>query len=99
MERSVRRTVQSVRFDRYVRSAQEAQMPSIAPNPYLEGNFAPVRAELTETVIAVDGTIPEYLDGRYLRNGPNPVADPDPTTYHWFLGTGMVHGLRIRDGR
>ena len=24
---------------------------------------------------------------------------PIPGTYHWFLGTGMVHGLRIRDGQ
>jgi carotenoid cleavage dioxygenase len=34
-----------------------------------------------------------------MRIGPNPVVDPDPATYNWFLGTGMVHGVRIRDGR
>ncbi len=68
-------------------------------NPYLEGNFAPVGEELTEMLVPFDGAIPDYLDGRYLRNGPNPVVDPDPATYHWFLGSGMVHGLRIRDGR
>lgn len=68
-------------------------------NPYLEGNFAPVREEVTETAVPVSGTIPGYLDGRYLRNGPNPVRDPDPQSYHWFVGSGMVHGLRIRDGR
>src|ERR1700722_6799218 len=84
---------------RSVGSAQEAQMPSIADNPYLLGDFAPVREELTETVIPVEGTIPDFLDGRYLRNGPNPTLDPDPTSYHWFLGTGMIHGMRIRDGR
>jgi carotenoid cleavage dioxygenase len=68
-------------------------------NPYLEGNFAPVREELTVTDLAVTGRIPEHLDGRYLRNGPNPVAEIDPATYHWFLGDGMVHGVRLRDGR
>src|SRR4029079_505084 len=31
--------------------------------------------------------------------GPNPVTAPDPATYHWFTGTGMVHGIRLRDGR
>jgi carotenoid cleavage dioxygenase len=68
-------------------------------NRYLEGNFAPVREELTVTELPVMGTIPDHLDGRYLRNGPNPVVDPDPAAYHWFTGSGMVHGVRIRDGR
>jgi carotenoid cleavage dioxygenase len=34
-----------------------------------------------------------------VRIGPNPIAAPDPATYHWFSGTGMVHGVRVRDGR
>src|SRR5512139_1582322 len=68
-------------------------------NRYLEGGFAPVTREQTITDLAVTGTIPAHLDGRYLRNGPNPVAEVDPETYNWFLGDGMVHGVRIRDGR
>ena len=24
---------------------------------------------------------------------------PDPANYHWFIGNGMVHGVRLRDGR
>jgi carotenoid cleavage dioxygenase len=68
-------------------------------NHYLQGNFAPVREEVTLTDLPVTGTIPEGLDGRFLRNGPNPAVDPDPATYHWFSGHGMVHGLRLRDGR
>jgi carotenoid cleavage dioxygenase len=68
-------------------------------NPYLAGNFAPVHEELTVTELTVTGSIPEFLDGRYLRNGPNPISEVDPDTYHWFLGDGMVHGVRLRDGR
>ena len=68
-------------------------------NRYLEGNFAPVHEEITATDLEVTGTIPDHLDGRYLRNGPNPVVAPDPATYHWFLGSGMVHGVRLRDGK
>jgi carotenoid cleavage dioxygenase len=68
-------------------------------NRYLEGNFAPVREEVTATDLDVTGSIPDHLDGRYLRNGPNPVVAPDPATYHWFLGSGMVHGVRLRDGK
>jgi carotenoid cleavage oxygenase len=68
-------------------------------NPYLNGNFAPVHEEVTVTDLDVTGTIPDYLDGRYLRTGPNPLDNPDPARYHWFLGTGMAHGLRLRDGK
>ncbi len=68
-------------------------------NDFLRGNFAPVREELTVTDLPVTGTIPDHLDGRYLRNGPNPIGEIDPATYHWFLGDGMVHGVRLGDGR
>lgn len=27
------------------------------------------------------------------------MAEVDPGTYNWFTGDGMVHGVRIRDGR
>lgn len=70
-----------------------------AGNPYLSGFLAPVRAELTATDLEVTGHIPEHLSGRYLRNGPNPVAEVDPTTYHWFSGDAMVHGVALRDGK
>jgi carotenoid cleavage dioxygenase len=84
--------------------AQHQGMTTSAPvreteNPYLNGNYAPVREEITATDLDVTGTIPDYLDGRYLRIGPNPLDDPDPARYHWFFGTGMAHGLRLRDGK
>ena len=68
-------------------------------NPYLQGNFAPVDREVTATDLKVVGQVPEALCGRYLRNGPNPVSVPEPGAYHWFTGDGMVHGIRLRDGR
>ena len=68
-------------------------------NPYLEGFLAPVGAEVTATDLEVTGHIPEHLHGRYLRNGPNPAAEVDPATYHWFTGDGMVHGVALRDGK
>ena len=57
-----------------------------------------MKDELTLTDLKVTGSIPPALDGRYLRIGPNP-AKPDPVGYHWFTGDGMVHGLRIENGR
>ncbi|MBY0440877.1 MAG: carotenoid oxygenase family protein [Mycobacteriaceae bacterium] len=68
-------------------------------NPYLEGFLAPVSAEVTATDLKVTGHIPDYLVGRYLRNGPNPVAEVDPAIYHWFSGDGMIHGVALGDGR
>jgi carotenoid cleavage dioxygenase-like enzyme len=68
-------------------------------NPYLSGNFAPVARETTAFDLKVRGHIPPELEGRLLRNGPNPVGRVDPAHYHWFDGTGMVHGLRLRGGR
>jgi carotenoid cleavage dioxygenase len=67
-------------------------------NRYLIGNLAPVKEEVTASDLPVEGTIPRELNGRLLRNGPNPIA-PDPATYHWFLGDGMLHGIELRDGK
>ena len=76
-----------------------ATTPVETKNPYLEGNYAPVQREITATDLEVTGAIPDYLDGRYLRIGPNPLGDPDPRRYHVFMGEGMVHGLRLQAGK
>ncbi len=68
-------------------------------NPFLEGNLAPVHEEITAFNLEVTGTLPPELDGRYLRNGPNPIGEVNRAKYHWFTGHGMVHGLRLRDGK
>ncbi|WP_028937848.1 carotenoid oxygenase family protein [Pseudonocardia spinosispora] len=70
-------------------------------NLFLTGNFAPATREETITTLSVTGRIPDHLDGRYLRIGPNPVMEVDPDTYNWFslYGDGMVHGVRLRDGK
>ena len=67
-------------------------------NRYLEGGYAPVTEEVTAAELPVTGSIPAHLQGRYLRNGPNPIS-AEPDTYHWFTGDGMVHGVRLRDGK
>jgi carotenoid cleavage dioxygenase len=70
-----------------------------APNAFLEGPFAPVQAEVTETALAVTGNLPAELNGLYARIGPNPMDLANPAAHHWFLGAGMVHGVRLRDGK
>ncbi len=76
-----------------------SSVPSSGGNRYLTGNYAPVGEEVTAFDLPVIGDLPPELNGRYLRNGPNPLGAVDPATHHWFVGDGMVHGIRLRDGR
>jgi carotenoid cleavage dioxygenase len=64
---------------------------------YLNGLLAPVDDEISAEHLQVTGKIPVELTGRYFRNGPNPMPGQDPG--HWFVGPGMIHGIRIRDGK
>lgn len=63
---------------------------------HLRGNGRPISEERTLTELKVTGTIPPELNGRYVRNGANPLSG---TSDHPFLGDGMVHGMRLRDGK
>ena len=72
---------------------------SDAVNPYLQSNFGPVEMESTVSDLQVSGNIPADLMGRFLRNGPNPTGDINTGKYHWFTGNGMVHGVRLNDGK
>ncbi|MFM2079210.1 MAG: hypothetical protein RJA49_3100, partial [Actinomycetota bacterium] len=63
---------------------------------HMRGSYAPVTEEIDAFDLAVEGRLPEGLNGRYVRNGANPKHGP---TMHWFAGDGMLHGLRVRDGR
>lgn len=65
--------------------------------PYwVQGNFAPVAEESTVANLAVKGSIPPELSGLFVRNGSNP---PSGKSSHWFVGDGMLHGIRIENGK
>jgi carotenoid cleavage dioxygenase len=63
---------------------------------WLKGNFAPVDKEVEAFDLAVTGALPPDLSGVFMRTGPNPAREPSG---HWFLGDGMVHGVRIEKGK
>jgi carotenoid cleavage dioxygenase-like enzyme len=63
---------------------------------WLQNNFEPVTDELYTTELEVRGAIPPELDGVYVRNGSNAKRSDNP---HWFLGDGMLHGVRLQAGR
>nr|WP_295110973.1 carotenoid oxygenase family protein [uncultured Caulobacter sp.] len=67
-------------------------------NPFLSGNFAPVRSE-DDFVLEIWGQLPPGLRGTLYRNGPNPQFDPRDANYHWFVGDGMLHAFTVADGQ
>lgn len=72
-------------------SARESRLPW-----HMRGNYAPVMDEVEAVDLAVVGALPAELNGRYFRNGANPMNGP---TMHWFAGDGMIHGIRLREGK
>lgn len=73
--------------------------PSVDPRHVLSNNFAPVLDELHPTECEViQGSLPPCLDGAYIRNGPNPQFLPRGP-YHLFDGDGMLHAIRISQGK
>lgn len=76
-----------------------ARRESVVENPWLEGRFAPVAEERTESQLQVSGQIPDELNGMYARIGPNPVQVKKAAKYHWFVGDGMVHAVSFADGQ
>ena len=67
-------------------------------NYYLQGNYAPVKNLISETGLKVTGQIPKDLSGLFVRNGPNPMSSVNEKKHHWFLGEGMLHGIRLDSG-
>src|SRR5579863_7013151 len=63
---------------------------------WLDGNFAPLRDETEAFDLRIEGALPPELTGVYMRNGANPKSG---ASAHWFLGNGMLHGVRLEAGK
>ncbi|KAK7316790.1 hypothetical protein RJT34_00507 [Clitoria ternatea] len=70
---------------------------TVDPRVQIAGNFAPVTEQTVVHSLPVNGTIPQPLNGVYLRNGANPMFNPI-ARHHLFDGNGMVHAVKINDG-
>jgi carotenoid cleavage dioxygenase len=70
----------------------------ITSSAYLQGNWGPVHDELDAADLKVTGELPRDLAGTFLRIGPN-TQFPPIGRYHYFDGDGMVHAVRIAEGR
>ncbi|KAH7447415.1 hypothetical protein KP509_01G106600 [Ceratopteris richardii] len=65
------------------------------PLQFLQGNFAPVQEHEPISDLIIEGSLPNCLNGEFLRIGPNPMFNP----VAGFDGDGMIHALRIKDGK
>ena len=61
------------------------------------GYTTPVSTEIEAFDLPLEGALPPELRGDYVRNGPN--ARPGDKPAHLFVGDGMLHGVRIENGR
>ncbi|ANF82154.1 carotenoid oxygenase [Acinetobacter sp. NCu2D-2] len=98
---SIQRTVKKV-ISKTIRQAMgfaHSQLPYSHDNPYLDGVFAPQRLEQFCAHLKVEGEIPQQFSGTLMRIGPNPITVKNPLNYHWFVGDGMIHGLRLDAGQ
>ncbi|WP_120717904.1 8'-apo-carotenoid 13,14-cleaving dioxygenase [Tsuneonella amylolytica] len=94
-------------LEKTIRSAVTAGVGAVAglnrkrldgENAFMRGIHTPMAEELTLQDLPVTGTIPAELDGRYVRIGPNPHYG-EAKGHHWFVGDGMVHGVKLSGGR
>lgn len=68
-------------------------------NRFAQGPFRPVTEEIDCFDLRVDGRLPRNLTGTYLRTGPNARDPLEADSHHWFNGAGMLHALRLTEGR
>jgi len=65
---------------------------------WFDPGFRSVEREVTARRLPVEGTIPEWVGGRLIRNGPGRFELGGERVNHWFDGLAMPRVYRIADG-
>src|SRR5580692_11717008 len=60
--------------------------------------FQTLDQELPPAVLPVEGTLPPWLAGTLLRNGPAKFEVGSRSYNHWFDGLAMLHRFAFADG-
>lgn len=55
--------------------------------------------EVSQQIVQVQGKVPEWLSGTYVRNGPVTVQIGDEIIPHWFDGLAMLHAFSFDQGK
>lgn len=75
------------------------ELSALAPTgAYLSG-FISLGAEIDAEDLPVRGTIPDWLRGTLIRNGPAHWEAGQKSFRHWFDGQAMLHRFTVADGR
>jgi carotenoid cleavage dioxygenase-like enzyme len=61
--------------------------------------FGRTQQEISLEALPVQGSIPEWLEGDLIRNGPGTFHVGDEHYRHWFDGLAMLHRFSFRKGR
>ena len=60
--------------------------------------FETLDQEIAEPALPIEGTLPDWLSGTLIRNGPAQFEVGDQDYNHWFDGHAMLHAFRVADG-
>lgn len=67
-------------------------------DPFSQRVHAGIEQECSNHRLAVKGSIPHWLTGTLVRNGPIPVSVNGQTNAHWFDGLAMLHAFSFQEG-
>lgn len=97
LQRAAARTLDAVEGALVSRERQHSLPKTADPRVQIAGNFAPVPEQPARHNLHVTGTIPDCINGVYVRNGANPLHEP-VAGHHLFDGDGMIHAVTIEGG-
>ncbi|WP_340097901.1 carotenoid oxygenase family protein [Salinibaculum salinum] len=60
--------------------------------------FHSLRTEVSDETAPVEGTVPAWLSGTLIRNGPGRFESGDERVNHWFDGLAMLRRYSFEDG-
>ena len=73
-------------------------VPDIDTNTAFMPGFRSLDRELDDYRLPVEGSVPEWLGGRLVRNGPGKFEVGGDRVSHWFDGLGMLRSYAFADG-
>ena len=71
---------------------------SVSESTFMPG-FRSLDTEVSDHELPVDGTVPEWLSGSLIRNGPGKFEGNGVRLRHWFDGLAMLRKYEFADGK